>query len=196
MELLYKYRAVDKYALPMLHRGTVWLSQPTSFNDPYDCKARLLVPEQENYERKYLAMLVDQIIVALSFVPTRFLKSNYKLSRSKYRELTQRLRRLITEGHEDDALNLALQFFRRGPWIPDDYYPYVPHMIRSDIEARLTQIGVLSLTKQDRHMQMWAHYADNHCGFCLGFEQRAGTQLADRLSLLQTSPVCRRVPSA
>lgn len=35
---LYKYRCVNEYALDNLKNGTLYCAEPTSFNDPFDCK--------------------------------------------------------------------------------------------------------------------------------------------------------------
>ncbi|WP_070888153.1 DUF2971 domain-containing protein [Pseudomonas argentinensis] len=38
---LYKYQSVTEYSLKSLVEGTVWLSSPESFNDPFDCAINL-----------------------------------------------------------------------------------------------------------------------------------------------------------
>lgn len=38
---LYKYQRVTQYSLLSLANGTVWLSSPASFNDPFDCAINL-----------------------------------------------------------------------------------------------------------------------------------------------------------
>jgi hypothetical protein len=38
---LYKYQRVTSYSLKSLADGTVWLSSPASFNDPFDCAINL-----------------------------------------------------------------------------------------------------------------------------------------------------------
>lgn len=39
------------------------------------------------------------------------------------------------------------------------------------LEHRIGQLGMLCLTHTDQSLPMWAHYADNHQGFVLGFEE-------------------------
>lgn len=38
---LYKYQSVTEYSLKSLAEGTVWMSSPASFNDPFDCAINL-----------------------------------------------------------------------------------------------------------------------------------------------------------
>ena len=40
---LYKYHAVDKYALSALVREEIWATNPKNFRDPFDCAASLLL---------------------------------------------------------------------------------------------------------------------------------------------------------
>jgi hypothetical protein len=35
---LYKYRAYNERSLSMLINKRIWVSKPTAFNDPFDCK--------------------------------------------------------------------------------------------------------------------------------------------------------------
>lgn len=41
---LYKYRAVNDYAIQNLKNGTLFCAVPSSFNDPFDCKIGLDIP--------------------------------------------------------------------------------------------------------------------------------------------------------
>ena len=34
---IYKYRAINEYALENIQSDSVWLCSPDSYNDPYDC---------------------------------------------------------------------------------------------------------------------------------------------------------------
>lgn len=35
-DIVFKYRAVNKYLLPSLHKNQLWLAKPDSFNDPFE----------------------------------------------------------------------------------------------------------------------------------------------------------------
>lgn len=39
---LYKYRAVDRFSIENLEADTVWVADPKSFNDPYDCLSLMI----------------------------------------------------------------------------------------------------------------------------------------------------------
>ena len=38
------------------------------------------------------------------------------------------------------------------------------------MEADIGSVGVFSMTKRPNNVVMWTHYADNHAGFCAGFQ--------------------------
>ena len=38
------------------------------------------------------------------------------------------------------------------------------------IRERLSMVGIYSLSKVEDEILMWSHYADNHKGFCIGFD--------------------------
>jgi hypothetical protein len=40
---------------------------------------------------------------------------------------------------------------------------------RADIQSKVDQIGILSMTEMCDDLLMWAHYANSHHGLCLGF---------------------------
>lgn len=42
---LYKYRAINDYALEGLRNEKLWVSQPNSFDDPFDCNTDNYEPE-------------------------------------------------------------------------------------------------------------------------------------------------------
>ncbi|AQT95942.1 DUF2971 domain-containing protein [Pseudomonas azotoformans] len=54
---LYKYQTKTEYSLASLKKGTVWLSSPTSFNDPFDCAINL----DRKKIKESLAHAVDEI---------------------------------------------------------------------------------------------------------------------------------------
>jgi Mg/Co/Ni transporter MgtE len=44
-ECVYKYREVNNFSLKKLDEGTVWLTSPSKYNDPYDCAATMSYSE-------------------------------------------------------------------------------------------------------------------------------------------------------
>ncbi len=51
-EILYKYRALNEYTLMSLVNRSVWFSNPSFLNDPFDCQIKIdnTVPSKEKFE--------------------------------------------------------------------------------------------------------------------------------------------------
>lgn len=56
----------------------------------------------------------------------------------------------------------------------DNKDPEIPEF---DLGMELSRIGVVSLSETSRNLLMWAHYADEHRGICIGFDQNVLSQL-------------------
>ncbi len=48
---------------------------------------------------------------------------------------------------------------------------------RNEMEGRINNLGVLSLSEIDNHPLMWAHYADSHKGFCIEYQRTHTNEL-------------------
>jgi hypothetical protein len=103
--LFYKYRELDSnnYSLDILLKKELWLAEPASLNDPFDC--------QSEYSK-----LFDDAI--------------------------RKLKMPI----------VAVESFKK-----------------SASEA-MSYLRILSLSINEVNPLLWAHYADSHRGFCLGFD--------------------------
>lgn len=80
-----------------------------------------------------------------------------------FREHSQRyrpdLKRTDHLRHEKEFLRHREEFIRE---------------FESDIVAKRRQFGVFCMTRKNNDILMWAHYADNHKGFCLEFQTGNG----------------------
>lgn len=170
-EILYKYRAVTPYTVPMLERSAIWAAQPASFNDPFDCKASVLADITE-MEREHQEIFLADFTAALRQGLREFGRP-FGFSRTKQKEL---LKRIDGANSFDDAYRV---FERAHATIPIRWPLLGPRDFIAAVERRLNEVGVVALAGRVDSMLMWTHYADNHRGFCLGFDRTVGTSLAD-----------------
>ncbi|MGR6859828.1 DUF2971 domain-containing protein [Aliivibrio salmonicida] len=117
MNLVYKYRNYDARALEIIINKQLWLAEPSTLNDPFDCQ----------------------------------------------HEYTQVFEEALTE------LNLSPEA--------------ALHLSRASSNA-MKNLRVLSLSKSELNSLLWAHYANSHHGFCLGFNP----QYMNGWELLQLRP--------
>lgn len=177
MELLYKYRPFDltnpdecERTLRMLREGQVWMAVPSSFNDPFDCQPSIL--RNEETEQRDLARIIKNRLGVIK----RALRQGGELADRQLQPIPHRdlvrLRRLLESKQPADKKYQAIQRYFASP--PDG------HTAMRILQARLSSIGVLSLSAAPTNMLMWSHYASQHSGFCLGFERTAGFRTAWR----------------
>jgi hypothetical protein len=156
---LYKYKSFDEdnYSLELLKTDKMWLSRPTSFNDPFDCGLKLASKDlPDNY--------IKDVLVEYVF---NDLKQNFgcsnkelgKLKRSK--EVVSDLAKFIVKTTKP---NISLE----------------ERTIRIEEEKKAFKEGYLDLgLKKNIHVAcfsetyesilMWSHYANDHKGFCIEY---------------------------
>lgn len=151
--VLYRYRAPSdleptKDGGPsrfeqFLTTDQVWASNPTEFNDPYDCRLTYdLAASPQVWEER-----VDEGIVGRF---TGLLRDAGKLPP----EREEKLKALGAEIKEEAKYN----------------DPAVQAGMGRRMQASLNQARILCLCETQTNPRLWAHYADGHRGFCLEFD--------------------------
>ena len=155
--VLYKYRGVSEHTMPMLQRGTVWIALPSSFNDPFDCKPSILGDIKAAIEKS------KGIRVATLMITLKRGLEDGTLPRKSTKKLLSEFRKAKT--------------IDQGYLVYENWYNALPikfpllelNDVIDCIQVTLKKMGVLSLSERPDSLLMWAHYANNHQGFCLGF---------------------------
>lgn len=185
---LYKYfpNTIDpksgrNYSLEALENNTVFLQHPSLFDDPYDCT--ILVDEQE-FARHQLAYYAQLCGVKVS-PEWDYSKIGYEFSCYLYQGLKagKMLCDLFPKGlHNSDlfekqheAFALSLQLGLNEFWQSENIWSQVfykaIHQEYVDLHQDLIQkFRVACFTESPYSMLMWAHYANNHKGFCIEYE--------------------------
>ena len=151
--LLYRYRAPGdldpgKDSGPsrfeqFLTKDQVWASNPTQFNDPYDCRqTQDFVASPEQWEKH-----IDEGIVGRMAEP---LRASGKLPL----RLEEKLKTLGAELKKDAKYN----------------NPAVQAEIGRLMQESLNKARILCLCETQTNPRLWAHYSDGHRGFCLEFD--------------------------
>lgn len=52
-----------------------------------------------------------------------------------------------------------------------------PEALAFDMGIEISKVGVVSLSETSRNLLMWAHYADEHRGICIGFDRNVLSEL-------------------
>jgi DUF2971 family protein len=121
----------------------VWASNPTQFNDPYDCRQTYdFAASPEEWEKH-----VDQGIVGRLAEP---LRAEGKLPRQHKEELKALEAKLKKEAKYND--------------------PAVQADMGRRLQESLEKARILCLCETQTNPRLWAHYSDGHRGFCLEFD--------------------------
>ncbi|HDC4298833.1 DUF2971 domain-containing protein [Enterobacter kobei] len=192
--VLYKYKEFNINSLDSLINDTVYLADPVSFNDPFDCQpsvvddlrdinvlrdiaTELMLDTQSRdfassrnevmkfIQYQYLAKnpisheMEDDMFIKASEQLTEYKKSEYKNFQEAEKDL------LI------DDIQITLSLMEDCTETDSDRTPDI-EMYNTLINKELVKSrnkGVLSLAKNHDCPLMWAHYADDHQGFCCGY---------------------------
>jgi hypothetical protein len=137
--MLYRYRPFRHANEPeeILLENKLWCSQPTSFNDPFDCRpvytwTDLSVDEQVARAK---AMLADRGIPQTS------------------PEGVHLIQRAQADAFNEPEMRAALTF---------------------GIQQAISGSSVCCFNRTWQDVPMWAHYGDNHTGYCLGLKFEDG----------------------
>jgi hypothetical protein len=141
---LYKYRPFNAHTLRLLSRGEAYYADPTTFNDPLDCRP---------------VVRLDTDVATLEKLCIRMVTS--VLGETKASDTIEEHRYLSTQGGE----------YRKND--EEAIYIYTIGL-RQEITALLygemRRNRVLSLAGRWNCPLMWSHYADEHRGICIQYD--------------------------
>src|SRR5712691_10080500 len=167
---LYKYVTADR--IDILRNGLIRFTQPSAFNDPFECKP--FIQSTGGLDPSELSQLSKPL------PPDKRKEIKEKLAAMKTEELARTLGIRIPA---EDAQKIN-QVFQK---VADELLDTLSHdnSLRQGLESdealafhRKTllpglsaQIGILSLAERPDNIPMWSHYAGNHTGFVIEFDE-------------------------
>lgn len=160
-KLLFKYVSPES-GRAVLENFTFRLSQPTLFNDPFDCQVRLRYcpPFDE---------CIDVLRTEIDAVLSGCVRS-FSISGPFSRKINW-IKDRIEEGAADPA---ALNFFVEGVFRLSLANPVeFEQQFYEKVTSGLSTSKILCLTKTFDSLLMWSHYASEHRGIVLGVTPRS-----------------------
>jgi hypothetical protein len=152
-EKIYKYRGINDKSKQNLLEGTVWLSDPNSLNDPYDCSHTINFKNRPN---DFLSKMPQAIIEK---IPKDILT---KMQMSDDAEETFIDEMLMLEPNDNaETLKEALQNVLRRR--NED-------QIKSAVKMMKPAFKLCSFSERNDSILMWAHYSNYHKGFCIEYD--------------------------
>jgi len=151
---LFKYREVNKFSINNLLNDSVWLLNPTEFNDPYDSSF--------TYDfTSYGVKNVDKFL------------SNYSTAEFSKKEI-QRIKQC-----EDSFQEMNLIIRENAKPEEKIMLDKIGKLLLSKMQKNLYQdfniqiknsFRICSFSTINTSLLMWGHYAKNHTGFCIEYD--------------------------
>lgn len=159
---LYKYKSFSVDSLDLLVSDKLYFANPSSFNDPLDCNPSIKdnINDVDVLKRIVKKLVIDNTKMELMEAASK-IKYNGPKTLAKIESLGEREAAQILSGIDDYLL------------IFDDDITFVINDILDHIKKNLMAnytSGVLSLAQNYDCPLMWSHYADEHKGFCIGYD--------------------------
>jgi Protein of unknown function (DUF2971) len=141
---LYKYKSFGVNCLRLLSEAEVYYANPQSFNDPLDCDPSILIDtDLASLEKLYYKMLVT-------------FKGKEKTTRS-------------LRNHR--YMSMAFGDYKTDSEAQNYYIQSLGDDIKNILVLEMNVSGVLSLSEKWNCPLMWSHYADEHRGVCIEYDQ-------------------------
>jgi hypothetical protein len=142
--------------LNALKNNKVWMSKPENFNDIYDCNlitTEPIIGFSEDKMKKAAQILYGDLIDC-----SRAAILNQDL-------IDYSRAAILNQDLIDSVLGWAASNNHTANLTSDQRLPFVKFF-----EERIKNIGVTCFSELYDHPLMWAHYAENHKGFCVEYD--------------------------
>lgn len=142
--MLYKY--LDLPRIDILQNSLIRFTQPGAFNDPFELK-----PSFDLMSKKDISAMNEAI------------KKNCSTDEERKAKTAEELNKMLT------TLAMGINRVTEKIENPVGCYSLNNNEIASSVFD--SKYGILSLTNDPNNLLMWSHYADNHRGFVLQFDE-------------------------
>jgi hypothetical protein len=158
---IYKYRRDCSNHRNNLKTGTVRLSSPESFNDPYDCWLTLPDGLLETLLEK---RLLDELVKAYKLqnvIPVEQIE-NAKKSHEPLKTILAHIPEFSSSATGGNPKKMAELWSTQVKGLASDAV--------SKLQDFRKMTKLCSFSAVNDSMLMWGHYSDNHRGFCLEYD--------------------------
>jgi len=201
--ILYKYRAFSINSLDSLINDTVYLADPVSFNDPFDCQPSVVDDLDEILILRDIAtelkirsqhlQLVETSTTVQDFIQhqrnglinnmfngenplaieDKLFNENFEQYKNHIEHCDAEYYDFYSSKTQELIIEIDNELKRKECDIPNRERQSIIEMYEDLIKTELVvsrNVGVLSLAEDKDCPLMWAHYADDHQGFCCGYK--------------------------
>ena len=175
LQTLYRYRPINEWIEPILLKDELFFCSPSDTNDPFDCKFGLDFEQSDEVYKAFLRRIFTD-----------------PESRNKIFEATSNNRnsQIIKQIFDKYGLDAALEQMYAFGFLRNSE---PQKLIQEDLIKRIqANLGICCFTEVNNSVLMFAHYADNHRGCCLGF--KFGYGIAKKVNYVDALPAVNAFP--
>lgn len=163
---LFKFYPFSTNSLSCIEENQIFLNEPHNFNDPYDC---YLTSNKDFFDKKiFIEYCKKENIVEREIISNDELNDLMESSTKKGRICDSQYSRLIKKLMEEkpDFNKMYNEFNYKNK----DYYAECLENLYKKSQIRVSSFAHLEEGELMMYMEMWAHYAANHQGFCVEYD--------------------------
>ncbi len=177
---LYKYRADSEFTERLITSGKVFLATAHQLNDPFECSLGEISKNWVDEQVKQHMQASIAGFAAAARQSASYQQAFFGLSPS---EIEAALNKVMHSGDLEDCYNAWREFMTEQTGHP----PSDSRAFYWRFDEKLTQTGIFSMSSDPEQALMWAHYAAEQHGLCLGFSPTPGSKLADPTHCLRVT---------
>ncbi len=156
---IFKYRELNTCSLRNLQEDTVWLSDPSNFNDPYDCAHTM---DQDALSR----------VLAKEYLPQFFKEKGLQdqLGKEVLEKILQSddsiisfMDAMLSKEPEENREGIKSALLAAQRKMNED-------MVKDSSKKMSSAFKLCSFSERIDSMLMWSHYANYHKGFCIEYD--------------------------
>lgn len=151
----FKYYSINSYTLNILATNSLWMSHPSTFNDPFDC----FLSFKTSHDKEFIQFCYEK--------KRRIKKWNFwfLLRHLGPKSLGVDLSEFIRSLEQDESLDSS----EIGDLL-SEYFETRNVMAPVRMYNEYARLGIFCFTKEQKNLLMWAHYASSHKGFCVAYK--------------------------
>lgn len=159
---VYRYRAFSSSTIDLLCNDEQFFSNPSNFNDPFDCSPQVVIDSDLTQLQKILTSLVAARVHAETLAAFSNAKFKEPLALAHAKEISR-----------SEALK-AVQYVQYHATNPDYDDPTAAEisMLRQEIQIELLGRygkGICCFSEEYNNPLLWSHYGEQHRGLCIGY---------------------------
>ncbi len=170
---LYKFFPFNQNSIKCIETNTVFMNNPKNFNDPFDCS--LCVDKKEFIKKCLIEKLIETRAVEKGILSEEELmkletsefeeNQSYFSNRNTFERILFELKYDVNNQKERMGAGEIYRIIRQ---INEEYSKGLGKLRENT--AKITSFADLNEFQLTTFMELWAHYSQNHEGFCVEYD--------------------------